>query len=83
MFGNVRVMFGTVWVMFGSVFFNLKNLFSAYGLKLLIIHSIFLGVQRVLNQHLLVQELLHHQQHLLHLLIHLMEILSGKYVNIE
>ena len=46
-------------------------------------HSIYLGVLRVLNLPLLVQEPVHHHQYLLHLLIHLKEILSGNYVNIE
>ena len=68
-------------IMFKNVVICNKK-FSAYGLKLLIIQLICHGVLKVLNQHLLVQEVLHHHQHLLHLLIHQKEeILSGNYIN--
>ena len=51
--------------MFDNVICN--KIILVYGLKLLILQIICHGVQKVLNQHLLIQEVLHHHQHLLHL----------------
>ena len=65
--------------MFDNVICN--KIFLVYGLKLLIIQLICHGVLKVLNQHLLIQEVLHHHQHLLHLVIHQKEILSGNHIN--
>ena len=66
--------------MFDNVISN--KIILVYGLKLLIIQIICHGVQKVLNQHLLIQEVLHHHQHLLHLVIHQKEeILSGNHIN--